>query len=106
VLGLPFCFTEVDVSSANEHMRADDLEEGLREAQAHPAVYVVVLWGFCDNAHLVNQAGRRAARRTRTVSSDLSTTSKREKCIKVYEFPSSSYNKMHRPLFYLGLPIS
>jgi hypothetical protein len=50
VLGLPFCFTEVDVSSANEHMRADDLEEGLREAQAHPAVYVVVLWGFCDNA--------------------------------------------------------
>ncbi|RLN41381.1 Endo-1,4-beta-xylanase C [Panicum miliaceum] len=71
VLGLPIWFTEVDVSSANEHVRADDLEVMLREAYAHPAVEGVMLWGFWelfmsrDDAHLVdaegqvNEAGRR-----------------------------------------------
>uniref|UniRef100_A0A0E0KHB7 GH10 domain-containing protein n=1 Tax=Oryza punctata TaxID=4537 RepID=A0A0E0KHB7_ORYPU len=71
VLGLPLWFTELDVSSANEHVRADDLEVMLREAYAHPAVEGVVLWGFWelfmsrDDAHLVdaegevNEAGRR-----------------------------------------------
>ncbi|WVZ60077.1 hypothetical protein U9M48_010143, partial [Paspalum notatum var. saurae] len=71
VLGLPLWFTEVDVSSANEHVRADDLEVMLREAYAHPAVEGVMLWGFWelfmsrDDAHLVdaegeiNEAGRR-----------------------------------------------
>ncbi|XP_006650398.1 endo-1,4-beta-xylanase 1-like [Oryza brachyantha] len=71
VLGLPLWFTELDVSSANEHVRADDLEVMLREAYAHPAVDGVVLWGFWelfmsrDDAHLVdaegdvNEAGRR-----------------------------------------------
>ncbi|BAF12790.1 endo-1,4-beta-xylanase 1 [Oryza sativa Japonica Group] len=71
VLGLPLWFTELDVSSANEHVRADDLEAMLREAYAHPAVDGVVLWGFWelsmsrDDAHLVdaegevNEAGRR-----------------------------------------------
>ncbi|KAG2546917.1 hypothetical protein PVAP13_9KG053900 [Panicum virgatum] len=71
VLGLPVWFTEVDVSSANEHVRADDLEVVLREAYAHPAVEGVVLWGFWelfmsrDDAQLVdaegqvNEAGRR-----------------------------------------------
>jgi GH35 family endo-1,4-beta-xylanase len=71
VLGLPLWFTEVDVSSDNEHVRADDLEVVLREAYAHPAVEGVMLWGFWelfmsrDNAHLVdaegqvNEAGRR-----------------------------------------------
>ncbi|KAG8097761.1 hypothetical protein GUJ93_ZPchr0013g34217 [Zizania palustris] len=71
VLGLPLWFTELDVSSANEYVRADDLEVMLREAYAHPAVEGVVLWGFWelfmsrDGAHLVdaegelNEAGRR-----------------------------------------------
>jgi GH35 family endo-1,4-beta-xylanase len=45
VLGLPLWFTEVDVSSENEHVRADDLELVLREAYAHPAVEGVMLWG-------------------------------------------------------------
>ncbi|GJM96159.1 hypothetical protein PR202_ga12972 [Eleusine coracana subsp. coracana] len=64
VLGLPLWFTEVDVSCANEHVRADDLETVLREAYAHPAVEGVVLWGFWelfmsrDNAHLVDAEGR------------------------------------------------
>ncbi|XP_057791605.1 endo-1,4-beta-xylanase 1-like isoform X2 [Salvia miltiorrhiza] len=62
-LGLPIWFTEVDVSSNNEHVRADDLEVMLREAYAHPAVEGVMLWGFWelmmsrDNAHLVNAEG-------------------------------------------------
>ncbi|XP_062213321.1 endo-1,4-beta-xylanase 1-like [Phragmites australis] len=71
VLGLPLWFTELDVSCANEHVRADDLEVMLREAYAHPAVEGVMLWGFWelfmsrDDAHLVdaegqiNEAGRR-----------------------------------------------
>lgn len=63
ILGLPIWFTELDVSSANEHVRADDLEVMLREAFAHPAVDGVMLWGFwelfmCrDNSHLVNAEG-------------------------------------------------
>lgn len=62
-LGLPIWFTEVDVSSVNEHVRADDLEVMIREAFAHPAVEGVMLWGFWellmsrDNAHLVNAEG-------------------------------------------------
>ncbi|KAI3451515.1 hypothetical protein Pfo_008180 [Paulownia fortunei] len=63
ILGLPIWFTEVDVSSNNEYVRADDLEVMLREAFAHPAVDGVMLWGFWelfmsrDNAHLVNAEG-------------------------------------------------
>ncbi|CAN4095306.1 unnamed protein product [Withania somnifera] len=63
ILGLPIWFTEVDVSSNNEHIRADDLEVMLREAFAHPAVEGVILWGFWElfmsreNAHLVNAEG-------------------------------------------------
>ncbi|XP_059634332.1 endo-1,4-beta-xylanase 1-like [Cornus florida] len=63
VLGLPIWFTELDVSSINEHVRADDLEVMLREAYAHPAVDGVMLWGFWelfmsrDNSHLVNTEG-------------------------------------------------
>lgn len=63
ILGLPIWFTELDVSSANEHVRADDLEVMLREAFAHPAVDGIILWGFwelfmCrDNSHLVNAEG-------------------------------------------------
>uniref|UniRef100_A0ACD5WC07 Uncharacterized protein n=1 Tax=Avena sativa TaxID=4498 RepID=A0ACD5WC07_AVESA len=63
VLGLPLWFTELDVSAANEHVRADDLEVMLREAYAHPAVEGVMLWGFWelfmsrDDAHLVNAEG-------------------------------------------------
>ncbi|KAK2981749.1 hypothetical protein RJ640_006001 [Escallonia rubra] len=63
VLGLPIWFTELDVSSINEHVRADDLEVMLREAFAHPAVDGVMLWGFWelfmsrDNSHLVNAEG-------------------------------------------------
>ncbi|XP_060173350.1 endo-1,4-beta-xylanase 1-like [Lycium barbarum] len=63
ILGLPIWFTEVDVSSNNEHVRADDLEVMLREAFAHPAVEGVILWGFWElfmsreNAHLVNAEG-------------------------------------------------
>lgn len=62
-LGLPIWFTEVDVASNNEHVRADDLEVMIREAFAHPAVEGVMLWGFWelfmsrDNAHLVNAEG-------------------------------------------------
>ncbi|XAR48453.1 Endo-1,4-beta-xylanase [Bertholletia excelsa] len=71
ILGLPIWFTELDVSSTNEYVRADDLEVMLREAFAHPAVEGIMLWGFWelfmsrDNAHLVdaegeiNEAGRR-----------------------------------------------
>ncbi|XP_023536394.1 uncharacterized protein LOC111797582 isoform X1 [Cucurbita pepo subsp. pepo] len=63
ILGLPIWFTELDVSSINEHIRADDLEVMLREAFAHPAVEGIMLWGFwelfmCrDNSHLVNAEG-------------------------------------------------
>ncbi|KAK9748423.1 hypothetical protein RND81_02G056300 [Saponaria officinalis] len=63
ILGLPIWFTELDVSSINEHIRADDLEVMLREAFAHPAVDGVMLWGFWelfmsrDNSHLVNAEG-------------------------------------------------
>ncbi|KAJ8771367.1 hypothetical protein K2173_026544 [Erythroxylum novogranatense] len=62
-LGLPVWFTELDVSSSNEYIRADDLEVMLREAFAHPAVEGVILWGFWElymsrkNAHLVNANG-------------------------------------------------
>ncbi|KAK9116640.1 hypothetical protein Sjap_015587 [Stephania japonica] len=63
ILGLPIWFTELDVSSINEYVRADDLEVMLREAFAHPAVDGIMLWGFWelymwrDNAHLVNAEG-------------------------------------------------
>ncbi|XP_057773201.1 endo-1,4-beta-xylanase 1-like isoform X2 [Salvia miltiorrhiza] len=63
ILGLPIWFTELDVSSTNEYVRADDLEVMLREAFAHPAVEGVMLWGFWelfmsrDNGHLVNAEG-------------------------------------------------
>ncbi|KAG6492319.1 endo-1,4-beta-xylanase 1-like [Zingiber officinale] len=63
VLGIPVWFTEIDVSAANEFVRADDLEVILREAYAHPAVEGVMLWGFWelfmsrDDAHLVNAEG-------------------------------------------------
>ncbi|XP_042036799.1 endo-1,4-beta-xylanase 1-like [Salvia splendens] len=62
-LGLPIWFTEIDVTSDNEHVRADDLEVMMREAFAHPAVEGVMLWGFWelfmsrDRAHLVNAEG-------------------------------------------------
>ncbi|KAH6833355.1 glycosyl hydrolase family 10 protein / carbohydrate-binding domain-containing protein [Perilla frutescens var. hirtella] len=62
-LGLPIWFTEIDVSSNNEHVRAEDLEVMIREAFAHPAVEGVMLWGFWelfmsrDNAFLVNAEG-------------------------------------------------
>ncbi|KAF7141452.1 hypothetical protein RHSIM_Rhsim06G0066700 [Rhododendron simsii] len=63
ILGLPIWFTELDVSSVNEYVRADDLEVMLREAFAHPAVEGVMLWGiwelftFRKNSHLVNAEG-------------------------------------------------
>ena len=62
-LGIPIWFTELDVSSTNEYVRADDLEVMLREALAHPAIDGVMLWGFWelfmsrDNSHLVNAEG-------------------------------------------------
>ncbi|CAN1847718.1 Endo-1,4-beta-xylanase 1 [Linum perenne] len=71
ILGLPIWFTELDVSSINEYIRADDLEVMLREAYAHPSVEGIMLWGFWElfmsreNSHLVdaegelNEAGRR-----------------------------------------------
>ena len=73
-LGVPVWFTEMDVSSANEHVRADDLEAMLREAYAHPAVEGIVMWGFWElfmsrpDSHLVdaegevNEAGKRFLR--------------------------------------------
>ncbi|KAL2894927.1 Anti-sigma-I factor RsgI6 [Bienertia sinuspersici] len=63
ILGLPLWFTELDFSSINEHVRADDLEVMLREAYAHPAVEGIMLWGFWElfmsreNSHLVNAEG-------------------------------------------------
>lgn len=63
ILGLPIWFTELDVSSINEYVRADDLEVMLREVFAHPAVDGVMLWGFWelfmsrDDSHLVNAEG-------------------------------------------------
>nr|GEU35123.1 carbohydrate-binding, CenC-like protein [Tanacetum cinerariifolium] len=71
IVGLPIWFTELDVSSVNEYVRADDLEVMMREAYAHPAVEGIMLWGFWElfmsreNSHLVNadgeinEAGRR-----------------------------------------------
>ncbi|KAI3725624.1 hypothetical protein L1987_65415 [Smallanthus sonchifolius] len=62
-LGLPIWFTELDVSSVNEHIRADDLEVMFREAYAHPAVEGIMIWGFWElfmsreNSHLVNAEG-------------------------------------------------
>ncbi|KAM3198059.1 hypothetical protein ACQJBY_073257 [Aegilops geniculata] len=43
---LPVWITELDVSAADEAVRADDLEVVLREAFAHPAVEGIMLWGF------------------------------------------------------------
>ncbi|KAL6212323.1 hypothetical protein ACLB2K_017543 [Fragaria x ananassa] len=63
ILGLPIWFTELDVSSSNEYVRADDLEVMLREAFANPSVEGIVLWGFWElfmsreNSHLVNAEG-------------------------------------------------
>ncbi|PSR99950.1 Anti-sigma-I factor RsgI6 like [Actinidia chinensis var. chinensis] len=63
ILGLPIWYTELDVSSTNEYIRADDLEVMLRETFAHPAVDGIMLWGFWelfmsrDNSHLVNAEG-------------------------------------------------
>src|SRR6185436_6478714 len=61
----------LDVTSENEHLRADDLEVFLREAFAHSAVGGIIVWGFGErfrfreHAHLVdadgtiNEAGKR-----------------------------------------------
>ncbi|XP_043711420.1 endo-1,4-beta-xylanase 1-like isoform X2 [Telopea speciosissima] len=63
ILGLPIWFTELDVSSINEYVRADDLEAMLREAFAHPSVEGIMLWGFWElfmsreNSHLVDAEG-------------------------------------------------
>nr|GMC50744.1 endo-1,4-beta-xylanase A-like [Ipomoea batatas] len=63
ILGLPVWFTEIDFSSTNEYVRADDLEVMLRECFAHPAVEGIMLWGFWElfmsreNSHLVNAEG-------------------------------------------------
>ncbi|KAJ0753226.1 putative endo-1,4-beta-xylanase [Helianthus annuus] len=62
-LGLPIWFTELDVSSTNEYIRADDLEVMFREAFAHPAVEGIMIWGFWElfmsreNSHLVDAEG-------------------------------------------------
>ncbi|CAI5462376.1 unnamed protein product [Closterium sp. Yama58-4] len=79
-VGLPVWVTELDVSSLDEKVRADDLEICLREAFAHGGVEGVVLWGFWEgsgpdrpsmsrkNAHLVRsdwsltEAGERLER--------------------------------------------
>ncbi|CAI9264239.1 unnamed protein product [Lactuca saligna] len=61
--GLPIWFTELDVSSVNEHVRADDLEVMMWEAFGNPGVEGIVFWGFWelfmsrDNSHLVNAEG-------------------------------------------------
>ncbi|KAF7830486.1 endo-1,4-beta-xylanase 1-like isoform X1 [Senna tora] len=63
ILGLPIWFTELDVSSTNEYVRADDLEVMMREAFAHPTVEGIMLWGFWElfmsrnDSHLVNAEG-------------------------------------------------
>uniref|UniRef100_A0A1J3JJZ3 Endo-1,4-beta-xylanase A n=1 Tax=Noccaea caerulescens TaxID=107243 RepID=A0A1J3JJZ3_NOCCA len=63
ILGLPIWFTELDVSSINEHVRGDDLEVMMWEAFGHAAVEGIMLWGFWelfmsrDNSHLVNAEG-------------------------------------------------
>ncbi|XP_047057914.1 endo-1,4-beta-xylanase 1-like [Lolium rigidum] len=60
---LPVWITELDVSAADEAMRADDLETVLREAFAHPAVEGIMLWGFMQghmwraNGQLLNADG-------------------------------------------------
>ncbi|CAI9098526.1 OLC1v1035191C2 [Oldenlandia corymbosa var. corymbosa] len=71
ILGLPIWITELDVSSENEYIRAEDLEVMLREAFAHPAVDGILLWGFWEllmsrpNAYLVYaEGGLNAAGRT------------------------------------------
>ncbi|CAI9115627.1 OLC1v1016587C1 [Oldenlandia corymbosa var. corymbosa] len=62
-VGLPIWFTELDVVSNNEYIRADDLEVMLREVFAHPAVEGIILFGFWElnmfreNSHLVNAEG-------------------------------------------------
>ncbi|XP_023731846.1 endo-1,4-beta-xylanase 1 [Lactuca sativa] len=61
--GLPIWFTELDVSSVNEHVRADDLEVMMWEAFGNPGVEGIVFWGFWElfmsreNSHLVNAEG-------------------------------------------------
>ncbi|KAL8215507.1 hypothetical protein R6Q57_022344 [Mikania cordata] len=63
ITGLPIWFTELDVCSVNEQVRAEDLEVMMREAYAHPCVEGIMLWGFwesfmCrDNSHLVDAEG-------------------------------------------------
>ena len=61
--GLPVWNTELDVSAADEALRADDLETVLREAFAHPAIEGIMLWGFMqghmwrDHGQLLNADG-------------------------------------------------
>jgi GH35 family endo-1,4-beta-xylanase len=60
---LPIWITELDVSVADEALRADDLETVMREAFAHPAVEGIMLWGFMqghmwrNNGQLLNADG-------------------------------------------------
>lgn len=62
-MDLPVWITELDVSAADEAVRADDLEVVMREVFAHPAVEGVMLWGFMQghmwrsHGQLVNQDG-------------------------------------------------
>ncbi|GJP36368.1 hypothetical protein CLOM_g20880 [Closterium sp. NIES-68] len=49
-VGLPVWVTELDVSSEDERVRADDLEICLREAFAHGGVEGVMLWGFWEGS--------------------------------------------------------
>eukprot|EP00252_Welwitschia_mirabilis_P019005 TRINITY_DN4286_c0_g2_i2.p1 TRINITY_DN4286_c0_g2~~TRINITY_DN4286_c0_g2_i2.p1 ORF type:complete len:888 (-),score=118.99 TRINITY_DN4286_c0_g2_i2:276-2939(-) len=97
-LGLPIWFTEMDVYSSNEYLRADDLEVMLREAFAHPAVEGIMLWGFWDlamsraQAHLVeadgtlNEAGRRFLALKNEWSTNICGHSDLEGCFKFKAF--------------------
>ncbi|XP_019627089.1 PREDICTED: uncharacterized protein LOC109471978 [Branchiostoma belcheri] len=70
--GLPVWITELDIDEADEYVKADGYEDGLRAFFSHPAVEGVLLWGFWDQSHWkpdaaivngdnfqINEAGRR-----------------------------------------------
>jgi hypothetical protein len=52
-LGLPLHLTEVSFCTLDQQQRADALEIFYRIAYSHPAVEVVMLWGFWEKRHFL-----------------------------------------------------
>ncbi len=62
-LGLPIVVTEFDLGSMNDGMtlteaaQASEMAEFVRTVYSHPAVEGIILWGFWDNRHWIDNGG-------------------------------------------------